>query len=101
MSSSEPQAGDSTHKLGLGLNLARSPIPYTNESVNSIYAIIDELSNRTLTRADVPNVLRGPQGPQGTAPANSNTQLIDNREEFGLFEPDLPTDDRHPERFCK
>jgi hypothetical protein len=75
-----------------------------NLSQVDLDAIIDGLTNRILNRADIANVLRGPQGPQGpqgtpAAQGNGGVQIIDTRwriEEFGLFEPDLPVDDRNP-----
>jgi hypothetical protein len=47
---------------------------------------------------------QGPQGPPGPpgipGATDGNMQIVDTRwriEEFGLFEPDLPIDDRHPD----
>jgi hypothetical protein len=74
-----------------------------NLTQNDVDAIITGLTNDISNRQDFINAVRGPQGPWGPQGPQSivanNNQLIDTRwriEEFGLFEPDLVIDDRHP-----
>jgi hypothetical protein len=73
----------------------------SNLSQADIDVLLDGLSNAILTRPDLAQRLRGPQGDQGPAgqAGQAGAQLVDTRwriEEFGLFEPDLQVDDRNP-----
>jgi len=71
----------------------------SNLSQADIDALLDGLTNRILTRPELAQRLRGPQGDQGPAGQATGVQVADTRwriEEFGLFEPDLQVDDRNP-----
>ena len=71
----------------------------TNLTAADVDALLDGLTNCILTRPELAQRLRGPQGDQGPGTTRSSVQVVDTRwrmKECVLFEPDLQIDERNP-----
>ena len=61
--------------------------------------LINRLAQHITQNPNLATLLQGPAGPRG-APGAAPAATVDTRwrlEEIGIFEPDLPVDDRHPQ----